>query len=173
MSIINYMIRCRLRDEACALPAEREDADQGGDVRASPGSRLEFGVATMHVPVLADARTARGHGSMDAGTLPEARVETVALRDVCGAPELRDRRLENHAGGELGGPALWIPLREGQLAFRQCRAMPDGGRYLRLSRCRQPHAAGNGRRRGRDRNREAALLGRRPHLTTWPGLAGG
>jgi hypothetical protein len=52
------------------------------------------------MPVLADVRTALGHGSMDAGALPEARVENVALRDVCGGRELRDRRLGNHAGGE-------------------------------------------------------------------------
>jgi hypothetical protein len=87
----------------------------------------------MHVPVLADARTTVGHGSMDARALPEARLENVALRDVCGGRELRDRRLGNHAGGELGSPALWISLREGQLAFRQGRPCPM---TVEISSCR-------------------------------------
>src|SRR3954470_24055410 len=86
--------------------------------------------------------------------------------DVRGGRELRNRRLGNDAGGELGGPALWISLREGQLAFRQGRAMPDGGRDLRLSRWRQLDAAGDGRRIGRDRDGGAAFVGQQPHLTT-------
>jgi hypothetical protein len=98
-----------------------------------PCSRLELGVAIMHVSVLEYERAALGRGSRDAGTLAEVRAESVVLGDVCGGRELRDRRLGNHAGRELGSPALWISLREGQLAFRQGRPCPM---TVEISSCR-------------------------------------